>query len=262
MAKLINRAKMTTATTGTGNITLGSAVSGFQTFAAAGAITNDVVRYVIEDGTDWEIGAGVYNTGGTTLTRTLVSSSTGSLLNLSGSATVYVTATAEDIYEEYHAIPSVSYTLTSTTATQKAFNVSPNGTLMLPVGLYSYNMGLTLTNMSTTTGNLLVSILGAGTATIIGVRGFSSGKEDTNIVGALSGSSFASTTSPNPIVTGTTSGNMNVVIQGVFRVVLAGTIIPSLALNTAIAATVNGNSFFSAKKLSKSDTTLFVGDWT
>jgi len=98
MTKLVNRAKMTTASTGTGSpITLGSAVDGYQTFAAAGVANSDVVRYVIEDGDAWEIGLGTYSSG--TLTRVLDESSTGSLLNLSGSAVVYVTAAAEDIVQ-------------------------------------------------------------------------------------------------------------------------------------------------------------------
>lgn len=100
MSKLVNRAKMNTATTGTGTITLGSAVSGFQTFASAGVVNADVVRYVIEDGTAWEIGNGTYTSSGTTMSRSLIQSSTGSLLNLSGSAVVYVSAIAEDLDEK------------------------------------------------------------------------------------------------------------------------------------------------------------------
>jgi len=94
MVTLVNRAKMTTATTGTGTITLGSAESGYQTFADAGVVNSDVVRYVIEDGTAWEIGTGTYSAG--TLTRVLGESSTGSLLNLTGSAVVFVSAVADD----------------------------------------------------------------------------------------------------------------------------------------------------------------------
>jgi hypothetical protein len=97
MVKMVNRAKMSTPTTGTGTLTLGSAITGYQTFSASGVANADVVRYTIEDGAAWEIGLGTYTASGTLLSRTLEESSTGSLLNLSGNAEIFVTAAAADV---------------------------------------------------------------------------------------------------------------------------------------------------------------------
>ncbi len=86
LSVLINRALMTVSgSPGTGTITLNAAVPGFQTFTAAGA-GNGVVSYVIEDGTNWEIGQGTYTTSGTTLARTTVyaSSNAGAAIPATG----------------------------------------------------------------------------------------------------------------------------------------------------------------------------------
>ena len=98
MAKLYNLARMTTATTGTGSITLGAAVSGYLTFAQAGVVNGDVVDYAIKDGNNSEIGIGTYSASGTTLTRSVTKSTNGNAaLNLSGTAEVFITVRAETL---------------------------------------------------------------------------------------------------------------------------------------------------------------------
>lgn len=96
-AKLYNLARMTTATTGTGTITLGSAATGFLSFAGAGVQDAEVVTYAIEDGSDREIGRGTYTSSGTTLTRTVLkSTNSDNAIDLSGTAEVFICDSAED----------------------------------------------------------------------------------------------------------------------------------------------------------------------
>jgi len=145
MVTLVNRAKVATATTGTGTLTLGSAESGYQSFADAGVVDTDVVRYVIEDGTAWEIGTGTYSAG--TLTRTVLESSNAdAALNLTGSAVVYVSATAEDIppvlelYAENPSSPTAP-SATGTNAVAIGFENTASGIYATAIGASSSGLG-------------------------------------------------------------------------------------------------------------------------
>jgi hypothetical protein len=98
MAKLYNLARMLTPTTGTGTVTLDSAVLGHLTFDQAGVQTGDRVSYGILDGANSEVGRGVYDASGPSLTRSVLkSTNSDAAINLSGSAQVIITALAEDI---------------------------------------------------------------------------------------------------------------------------------------------------------------------
>lgn len=149
MAKLYNLARMTTATTGTGTITLGSAASGYLTFANAGVQNGDTVTYAIVDGSNREIGRGVYTSSGTTLTRNVLkSTNSNTAINLSGTAEVFITAAAEDffatndIFWENGTTVSSSYTI-------------PTGRNAGTFGPVTINSGVTVTVPSGSTWTIV-----------------------------------------------------------------------------------------------------------
>lgn len=88
-----------TATTGTGTINLGTALTGYRTFASAVTAGNlasgNTVYYAIVDGSAWEVGLGTYTAGSPdTLTRSVAASSAGgTAISLDGTATVFITLT-------------------------------------------------------------------------------------------------------------------------------------------------------------------------
>lgn len=86
-----------------GNFILGAPVSGYQSFASAisSLTTGDTVRYVIEDGSNWEIGTGTYNTTGPQIARTtVIQSSAGgtSLINATSNAIILLSVAAGDFF--------------------------------------------------------------------------------------------------------------------------------------------------------------------
>ena len=80
MALVINnRVRETTSTTGTGAVTLGGAVGGFQSFAAGIGNSNTTYYAIsINSESEWEVGLGTLNSDSSTLTRTTVLESSNS----------------------------------------------------------------------------------------------------------------------------------------------------------------------------------------
>ncbi len=126
-----DRVQETSATVGTGALTLGGAVLGFQSFAAIG--DGNTTYYAIVDTAayDWEVGIGTYTSSGTTLSRTTVLSSSngGSLVPFaSGTKNVFCTYPSERaIYLDSagaYPVQNTFNTLNATTATLTAGTVS------------------------------------------------------------------------------------------------------------------------------------------
>jgi len=264
MTLLANRAKMTTTTTGTGTITLGSASTGYQSFASAGVVNGETVRYVIEDGTAWEIGVGVYTSTGTTLTRTLIESSTASLLNLSGSAVVFISPISDDFSgPEYWMMLQTAYTLTSTTSTQKLFNATTNGALTLGTGVYDYYCLFLITGMSSTAGNLRFDLKGAGTSVATGGLMYAFGADTTNNTSSsgFQGSVIQGPTGLSPMSTAGIGTLYQGTVRGTTRITTAGTLIPSIALQGG-GGSVQVGTYFTIKRRSTLDTDLYGGPWS
>ena len=100
MAYIIaDRVKQQTSTTGTGAVTLGSSVTGFQVFSAV-CSNGDTFHYAIVHLTlgSWETGLGTYNTGGTVNRSVLTSSNNNALVDFAaGTKEIFITPVASNI---------------------------------------------------------------------------------------------------------------------------------------------------------------------
>jgi hypothetical protein len=164
-----NIAKMYSSTTGTGTLTLTTAVALCNTFALAGVVNGERLRFVITDPVAGrEVSEGVYTTAGLTLTRDTVLSSTngGSKISCSGRQTVAVTLAAEDVQ------PFASYygntgDLITNTSTDSAITVdtewidetglaslAANTVTIAKKGWYMVNMCLIVTGVAAFNGRI------------------------------------------------------------------------------------------------------------
>ncbi len=157
---------------------------------------------------------------------------------------------------------SADYVLTNTAAEQKIFNTTANGRLTLPTGTYFFDCMLLCTGMSGTNGNFSFDPIGAGTAAATTFLWNALGIDaSTPSFGIGAGGTFHVTQqSAGNVVTATTGTGAGVVISGSFRIDTAGTIIPSISLTTAVAATLRAGSHFRIWRAADHNTHS-VGAW-
>jgi hypothetical protein len=137
--------------------------------------------------------------------------------------------------------------LTNDTSTQKIFNSPSNGALDLATGRYFFELLLCVTGMSATSGNAQFSVVGGGTATATVGRMQTVGVDNSSADGSLftlNGQNVSGVATGTNSQTAGTGTAMAQIIFGTFAVSSAGTIIPSIKLLNASAATVKAESYF------------------
>jgi hypothetical protein len=156
-----------------------------------------------------------------------------------------------------------SRTLTSTTSAQKLFDAVTNGTLDLAAGVYFFQCLFGITGLSGTSGNLQFQLLGGGGATLGTTLYRAVGIDQGTIgnAGTITGSRAAASNSAASILTAGTGTSAWVEVTGTFDVTAAGTIIPSVALVTAAAGTVEAGSFFTCRRVGPTGA-VSVGKWS
>ena len=138
---LKDRVKESSATTGTGTVTLGGATTGFQSFAGIGDGNSTYYSIVNASTGEWEVGIGTYTASGTTLSRDTVleSSNSGSLVDFgAGNKDVFVTYPAERAVIGGEGYIENSATVTQSSSVRVGFNA-------VSAGPVTINSGVTVT---------------------------------------------------------------------------------------------------------------------
>lgn len=100
MTSLLNAVQFAATSSGTGDFVVSSAIQGFQTPSADGAINGETYSYRAQNASmsEWEIGIGTWNSGTSTLARTtILASSTGSKVSFTAAPNVGLTPSKSDL---------------------------------------------------------------------------------------------------------------------------------------------------------------------
>lgn len=139
---------------------------------------------------------------------------------------------------------------------------SANDTLTLETGVYYFSGMMQVTGMSATSGNALIDILGAGTATA-GTWLWTICGLDNSTTTTVADDDCAQRTTQDSAASAVAAGTgtaMRVNFRGTFEVTAGGTIIPSIDQVTASAATLAAGSYFTIKRIGSTSMTA-IGQW-
>lgn len=166
------------------------------------------------------------------------------------------------INERYFIRANVDRTLPNDTNLNAIFNSPANGRLTIPTGVYEFELMLLVTAMSTTTGNALIDIKGAGTAVIESWLWNYGAIDNSSAATVLDDDAAmlqvaATAASAAIAATGTA---LRFFGRGTFEVTTAGTLIPSIDLVTAAAAVVQDGTYMKINRIGAVNL-VSVGPW-
>jgi hypothetical protein len=152
---LKDRVRESTATTGTGTLSLDGAITGFQGFTVIG--NTNTTYYAVVDVTtgDWEVGLGTYTSAGSLLSRDTVleSSSGGTKIDFgAGPKDVFCTYPAEQAVTLNDVQTLTNKTLTSPTLVTPALGTPASGVVTNLTGTASININGTVGATTASTG--------------------------------------------------------------------------------------------------------------
>jgi len=262
MALVINnRVRETTSTTGTGAVTLGGAVGGFQTFAAGIGYSNTTYYAIsINTANEWEVGLGTLNGDSSTLTRTTVleSSNSDSAVDFSaGSKEVFCTlpsekavyldasddqvggftSLADDGSPQLGAnLDVVTFDIVSTS--DRDIDIIPNGT-------GDVNLGADTVQVGDNDANATITTQGTGDLILNTNNGTNAG--DITLLDGANGNINLAPNGTGEIVLGSGSADGDITTSGAYDLIIdtnsgtnAGNITLTNGANGAITLTPNG----------------------
>jgi len=277
--KLYNLARMTTATTGTGTITLGSAATVnsvlYLSFASAGVADGEVVMYGIADTNNSEVGYGTYTSAGTTLTRNVLrSTNSNNAISLSGSAQVFILGLAENailgsvLPQGRVTLSTGAPVMTSTVSAATTVYYTPYNGNIVPIynGAFFVNTPFTELSQATTDTTKSPAAVGTfGSATNVPALYDMFVWNDSGTIRCTRGPGWSYGTSGSAIISTATPAVVTWTAHGLTEgtpVVVTGTTLPTgITTNTVyyVGRSPSANSFNLATSVANAAAGTFVG---